>query len=104
MDAQQERLELQAAVAGDHDLAVEDEARLRAADAAERLAELREVSVQGLQVPRLQVDLRAIAKDEGSETVPLRLVAPPVTDGQLRSGLGQHRLNRRRNREGHRVG
>src|SRR5687767_2433201 len=103
MDAQQERLELQATVAGDHDLAVEDKARLGAANASKRLAELREISVQGLQVPRLQVDLRAITKDEGPKTVPLRLVAPPVADGQLRSGLGQHRLNRRRNREGQRV-
>ena len=92
----------QPAVARDHDLAVQHEAGIGAAHGPERLDQLREVSVQRLQVPRLQVELLAVAEDEGPEAIPLRLVAPAVADGQLGSGLGQHRLDGRRNREGHR--
>ena len=70
--------------------------------ASSRLDQLREVSVQRFQVPRLQVELLAVAEDEGPEAIPLGLVAPPVADGQLGRGLGQHRFDGRRNREGHR--
>ena len=63
--------------------------------------ELREVSVQGLEVARLEVDLGAVAKDEGAEAIPLRLVAPAVADRDLGRRLGQHRLEGRLEGEGH---
>src|SRR6185437_7068692 len=88
MDAQQERLELQASVSGDDDLAVEDRAlRQRRPD---RRLELREVSVERLQIPGLDIRLIAVAEDDGPEAVTLRLEQPAVTLRQRVGRLGEH--------------
>ena len=101
MNAQQQRLELEPAVARDDDLAVQHEARRRSANRAQGLEQLREVAVQRLQVARLEVQLRAVAKHEGPKTIPFRLVAPSLADRQLGRRLGQHRLDRGLNGKRH---
>ena len=53
MNAEEQGLELEPSVAGDHDLAVQHEAGGGTAERAKGSEELREVSVQRLQVPRL---------------------------------------------------
>ena len=64
------------------------------------VGELREVAVERLEVARLDVDLVAVAEDERPEAVPLRLEQPAVALGQAVDGLGEHRLDRRLEREG----
>ena len=99
VDAQQERLELERAVAGDHDLAVEHaslgQVRL------ERLGELGEVAIERLQVAALDVQLVAVAEHERPEPVPLGLEQPAVVRGQPGARLGQHRLDGWLERESH---
>ena len=73
-------LEVERAVAGDHDLAVEDAALGQLGP--ERLGELREVAVERLEVAALRVDLVAVAEDERPEAVPLGLELPAVAVGQ----------------------
>ena len=85
MDPQEQRLELEAAVAGDHDLAVED-AALRQGR-LERRVELREVAIERLEVPGLDVGLVAVPEDERPEAVPLRLVEPASPSGRPSAGL-----------------
>ena len=91
VDAQQQRLEPQAAVGRDHDLAVEH-AALRQLG-AERLGELRKVAVQRLEVTALRVDLVAVLEHDRAEAVPLRLEQPAVALGEARRGLGEHGLD-----------
>ena len=80
VDAQQQRLEVEAAVARDDDLAVEHAALGQRG--AERVGQLGEVAVQRLEVARLRVDLVAVAEDERPEAVPLRLEQPAVVGRQ----------------------
>ena len=87
--------------ASDDDLAVEHESRLRAAERTQRLLQLGEVAIQRLEVARLDEELVAIAEDERAEAVPLRLVDPAVAGRDGGGGLGQHRLDRRLDREPH---
>src|SRR5918999_2288033 len=102
MDAQQERVEVEAPIgSGDDDLAVDDEPRRRVADRAQRRLELREVSVQGLEVTRLDVELLPVAEGDGSEAIPFRLVAPAIAIWNLRGRLGEHRLDGRLDGERH---
>ena len=100
VDAQQERLELERAVARDDDLAVED-APL-GERGPERVGQFREVAVERLQVARLRVDLIAVPEDERPEAVPLRLEQPAVVGRQRVGGLGEHRFERRFEGECHR--
>src|SRR4026209_1733425 len=93
MDPEEERLEVEPTLAGDDDLAVQD-AALRDRR-PERRFELREVSIEGLQVARLDVDLVAVSDYECPEPVPLRLEEPALALGQRVGRLGEHRLDRR---------
>src|SRR5258706_9940297 len=101
MDAQKQRLELEPAIARDHDLAVDDAARRQGS--LQRRRELREIAIQGLEVARLDERLLAVAEDEGAEPVPLRLEQPAVALWQRIGRLGEHRLNRWVERELHTV-
>ena len=102
VDAEQEGVEVEPAVGPrDDHLAVEHEARVRAADRAQRLLELREVSIERLQVPGLDVDLAAVAEDERAKAVPLRLVDPALAVRDRGGRLGQHRLDGRLDRVRH---
>ena len=87
---------------GDDDLAVEHAALGQGR--AERIGQLREVAVERLEVAGLGVDLVAVAEDERPEAVPLGLEQPAVVGRQRVDGLGEHRLDRRLDREVHRHG
>src|SRR5258707_10008763 len=65
--------------------------------------ELREVTVERLEVAGLDQDFVAIAEDEGPEAVPFRLEQPAVILGQRISRLGQHRLDRWVEGQAHRA-
>ena len=102
MDAQQQGVEVEAAVGtGDDHLAVEDEPGVGGTHRAQRLFELGEVAVQRLEVARLDVHLGPVPEDEGAEAVPFRLVDPSVAVGDGGRRLGEHRLDGRLDRVGH---
>ena len=71
-------------------------------DDAQRLLELGEVSLPGLEVPALDVHLGPVAEHECPEPVPLRLVAPSLAERNLLLRLGEHGLDGRLDRKGHR--
>ena len=97
MDPKQQRFEGERAVLGDDDLAVEDAPIGQRRP--QRVGELREVAVQRLEVAGLRVHLIAVPEDEGPEAVPLGLEQPAVVGRQGVHGLGQHRLERRLERQ-----
>ena len=69
----------------------------------EELVQLGEVAVERPQIAALDVHLAAAAKDDRAEAVPLRLVQEAVAGRQRLGQLGQHRLDRRGDREGHGI-
>jgi hypothetical protein len=99
VDAQQQRVEVQAARPGDHHLPVQDAAWWQCG--AQRGREFGEVAVERLLVAALDEDLVAVAEDDGSKAVPLGLVLPARADRNLVGQLGQHRLDRRLKRQVH---
>src|SRR5258706_2329783 len=99
MDPEEERLELEPALTGDDDLPVEHAAIRERGQ--QRRVELRKVAIQRLQVTRLDVRLVAVAEDDRPEAVPLRLEEPAVALRQAIGRFGQHRLERRQERQSH---
>ena len=93
MDAQQQRLEVEAAGADDDDLAVEDTPLGQCP--GERGGQLGEIPVHRFFVTALQQDLVAVAEHQGSEAVPLRLELPATVVGQPIGGCRQHGRERR---------
>ena len=87
------RVEVERAVADDHDLAVERRARRQ--QLAER-PQLGEVAEQRPLVPRPERELAAGVLEHAAEAVPLRLVLPAVALRQLAHELGLHRRERDR--------
>ena len=85
------RVEVEDAVADDHDLAVE--ARAGREQLAER-HELGEVAEERPRVPRPEAKLAGGVLEEAAEAVPLRLVLPLVAVRQLTHELGFHRGER----------
>src|SRR5215204_1969747 len=88
MKAHLQRLEIERAVAGDHDLAVEH-AALRQLG-LERGDELGEVAVERLLIAALNEHLVAVAEDDRAKAVPFGLEHPLVADGKLAHILGEH--------------
>ena len=86
-------VEVEAAVAGDHDLAVHHAARGQALPQDGR--ELGEIAVEGLQVAALDVDVVAVLEHDGAEAVPLRLEEPALAFRQLGGQLREHGLDGR---------
>src|SRR5438105_6262500 len=103
MDPQQQRVEVQAAVPRDHDFAIQHEARPRLGERPERLLELREVAVERLEVARLDVDVWPVAIDQRPEAVPLGFEDQAGRRWDIRSGLGEHRLDGWLDGEWHRL-
>ena len=101
MDALQQRLEVERAIARDHDLAVEHDPRRQ--QRRQRPYQLGEVPLERLLVAALQRDLVAVLPQQRAEAIPLRLELPAVTIGQRRRQLAQHRRQRPRHRERHRA-
>ena len=93
MQAHLHRVEVEDAVALDHDLAVER--RERRQELLER-SQLGEVAQQRPRVPRPEPELAGAVLEEAAEAVPLRLVLPLVALGQLADELGLHRRERDR--------
>jgi hypothetical protein len=62
---------------------------------------LREVPGERLAAPARQLHLVAVAEDDAAEAVPLRLVRHALGGRQLGNALGEHRLDRRVDREIH---
>ena len=87
------RVEVEDAVALDHDLAVER--RERRQQLLER-PQLGEVAEQRTRVPRPEPQLAGAVLEQAAEAVPLRLVLPLVALGQLAHELGLHRRERDR--------
>ena len=85
------RVEVEDAVADDHDLAVE--ARAGREQLAER-HELGEVAEERPRVPRPEAKLAGGVLEEAAEAVPLRLVLPLVAVRELTHELGFHRGER----------
>jgi hypothetical protein len=85
MKPQLQRLEVEALLARDDELAVERAPGWELAQ--ERLAQLRKVAVERLLVAALDVDLVAIAKDQRAEAVPLRLEEPAFALGSASTRL-----------------
>src|SRR5207245_1164277 len=102
VQAQLQHLEVEPALARDHDLSVDYAARGKAG--LKGGLELGEVAIEGLQVAALEVEAVAVAEHDGTEPVPLRLEEPAIALGQLRRELRQHRLDRRLDRESHSHG
>ena len=97
MEPHLHRVEVDRALADDHDLAVERRARRQ--QLAER-PQLGEVAQQRPLVARPERELLADVLEHAAEAVPLRLVLPPFALGQLAHELGLHRRKRDR-RRGH---
>ena len=88
MDPLEERLEVEPAAGGDHDLAVEDAAGRELLPQGS--GQLREVSGERPLVAAAQLDLVAVAEDDAAEPVPFRLVQHPALRRELPGELGQH--------------
>ena len=93
MEAELQRLEIEAAIPGDDDFAVEHAAggQLR----QQRLEQLGKVAVERFFVAALDQDLVAVAEDQRAKPVPLRLENPRSVAGQFVNSLGEHRQDRR---------
>ena len=81
MQAQLQRLE---GLAGDDDLAVEDEAI--GLQPSQPGGDLREEPVERLLVFRLQIDAVAVAEGEAAEAVVFRLIEPALPRGSWSTG------------------
>ena len=88
MQAHLHRVEVERAVACDHDLAVERGVGRQ--QLAER-AQLREVAQQRPLVARPERELVAVVLEHAAKAVPLRLVLPAVAVGQRADELRLHR-------------
>ena len=93
VNAKQQRVEVEPALARDHHLTVQHEARVRLRQGSQRLLQLGEVAVQRLEVARLDVDLLTVAIHQGPEPIPLGLEDPPRCGRDLGGRLGEHRFD-----------
>ena len=93
MDAQQQRVEVQAVRAGDDYFAIQDAALGQRRAQGRR--QLREVAVERFEVAALDESFVAVAEDQRPEAVPLGLVEPAIADRNRLGQLGQHRFDRR---------
>ena len=92
------RVEIEPVRRGDHDLPV-DHAVL-GQPLQQRVMQLGEIAVERAEVAALDEEVGRAAKDDGAESVPLRLEEHGAGGGQRVGQLGEHRLDRRRDREG----
>src|SRR2546428_9338713 len=99
MDAQEQRLEVEAPGADDDDLAIDDAAL--GERVGERRQELGEVAVQRLLVTALQQDLVPVPKHQRAKAVPLGLEEPALAGGQRFGGAGPPGLEGRAVRPAH---
>src|SRR5687767_2248480 len=99
MNALEKMIEGKDAAHGHHDLAVQNELLLL--ERTDGLHDLRKVARQRLAGLRLNRNIVAVAKDDGSEAVPLRLEQPFVARRDLVDPFRFHRWIGRCERESH---
>ncbi len=99
MEPELQRFEIESGLPLDHELSVDDGALRKRFE--ERRFELREVTVQGLQVAALEEPLLSVPKHQYSEAVPFRLEEPRAAFGKLVDELREHRLDGRIHRKLH---
>src|SRR5262249_16801391 len=92
MEPQLQRVEVEAVVLHNDDLAIQDAARRE--HLAQRLVQLGEKTVQKLLVPALDQDFVAIAKNQCAKTIPFGLEDPITFRGKLVHTLGEHGQDR----------
>src|ERR1700704_4986038 len=88
MEAHLHRVEVEHAVAGDHDLAVQSRVGRQKVTQGARL---REIAEQRPTVPAPECALAAVVLEDAPEAVPLRLELPAVRVGKLFYELSLHR-------------
>ena len=94
MEALLQGIEVEALATHDDDLAVDDRTGRQALE--QGFSQLREVAVQGLEVPALDGDLAGLrTEDDGAKAVPLGLEEEVAHCGQRGDRLGEHGLDRR---------
>ncbi len=99
MDALQQRVEIEPVLAGvgHDDLAVDDAAFGQGL--AQRIEQFREVARQRPEFATEQLEPLTLAEHDAAEAVPLRLVQPAIAVGNRPRQLGQHRFDRRLQRQ-----
>src|ERR1700738_4272359 len=88
MDAELQGVEVEAAVAGDDEFAIED--AMRGQLVAQRREDFRKVAIERFFLAALQQDLVAIAENEHAKAVPLGLEDPFTGGGNAVHALGEH--------------
>ena len=88
MNAHQESVEGELAVLRDDDFAIKDE--VSCGEGGEIGGEFGEIAGEGLGGFGHQLDTSLIAEGEAAEAIPLGLVLPVGTDGEVGRGLGLH--------------
>jgi hypothetical protein len=105
VDALRQRVEVEPVADGRDDLAVHDAALRQLGQ--HRRDDVGEVAGQGLGGPARDLHLVAVAKDDGTEPVPLRLEQVAAVDrvggGHPLDRLGEHGLQRRHDGQVHRT-
>ena len=93
-----QRVEIEAPLGADDDLAVDDAALGQ--DFAQRFGQLGKVTVERPQVAALDHHLAALAEHDGAEAIPFRFEQESVAVGKLIRNFGKHRLDRRHENDG----
>src|SRR5215204_1056268 len=93
MQSQLQRIEIEDAVLGNHDLAVDDASRRQALE--KRIVQLRKISIERLEITALNVDVVRAAEDDGAKAIPLGLEQQAGGAWNGVDELRQHRFNRR---------
>ena len=92
-----QRVEVQAVRRRDHDFAVDD--RVRREQAKTGVMQIGEVAIERAQVAALNEDIRFATKDNRAKAVPFRFIQETAAGRKRFGKLGQHRLDRRRDRK-----
>ena len=101
MQTHLQRVEVEPARGGDDDLAVHHAAIREVGK--QRLVQFGKVTIERPEIPALDEELGATAKDDRAKPVPLGLVQKRATAGDPIGGLREHRLDRRSDRESLRL-
>ncbi len=103
MQPQLQQIEVEAVLGRDHDLAVDDAAGRQRSE--QRVVQFGEVTIERFRVAALDVDtavaIIGAAKHECTKAVPFRLEQQAGVVRECFRRLGEHRLDRRSDGEGH---
>ena len=95
MQPKLKQVEVKFVVIDDNNLSVEDAPRRQRR--AQRIEQLREITLQRLLIATLNEDFIAVLEDEGTKSIPFRLENPASVRRQFIHALGEHWQNRRVN-------